>query len=120
MMRRKRTGGKYHAKKTVVDGITFDSNKESVRYIELRNLKMVGIIKEFTCQPSFVLQEGYKRKDGKRIRAIRYVADFEVVYPDGHTEIEDVKSVATVTPVYKIKKKMLEKIYPDINFKEVF
>jgi len=116
-MRVKRPGGKYHAKKTVVDGIIFDSNKESVRYIELRNLKMVGIIKDFTCQPSFVLQEGYRRKDGKRIRAIKYVADFEVIYPDGHAEIEDVKGV--LTPVFKLKQKILEKVYPDINFKVV-
>ena len=117
MVRKRRSGGKYHAKKTVVDGITFASNKESVRYIELRNLKLVGMIKDFTCQPLFVLQEGYKRKDGKRIRAIKYIADFEVIYNDGRVEVEDVKGV--LTPVFKLKQKILEKIYPDINFKVV-
>lgn len=100
---------KYNAKKTVVDGITFASNKESVRYIELRNLKMAGMIKSFTLQPQFVLQEGYKRKDGKRIRSIKYIADFEVVHLDGHTEIEDTKGVET--DVFKIKRKLLEAKY---------
>lgn len=118
MIRRKRSGGKYHAKKTIVDGINFSSQKEALRYTELKLLQASGIIKSFTCQPSFTLQEGYKRKDGKKIRAIKYIADFEVIFPDGTVEIEDVKSVATITPVYLIKRKLLEFKYPDINFKE--
>ena len=95
MIRKKRSGGKYHAKKTIIDNITFASIKESERYSELKLLQASGIIKSFTCQPSFTLQEGYKRKDGKRIRAIKYVGDFEVEYPDGHVEIEDVKTKGT-------------------------
>ena len=100
---------KYNSKKTIVDGITFASNKESVRYIELRNLKMAGMIKSFSLQPEFVLQEGYKRADGKKIRAIKYIADFKVEYPDGRIEIEDSKGFST--EVFKIKRKLLEAKY---------
>ena len=100
---------KYGSRKTIVDGITFASNKESVRYIELRNLQMAGIIKSFSCQPKFLLYEGYKRKDGKKIRPITYVADFDVVYQDGHREIEDVKGMET--EVFKIKRKIFEGRY---------
>lgn len=103
------TRSKYGAIKTIVDGITFASNRESVRYIELRNLKMAGIIKSFTLQPKFLLQEGYKRSDGKRIRSITYIADFRVEYPDGHIEIEDSKGMET--DVFKIKRKLLEAKY---------
>lgn len=120
MIRRKRPGGKYHAKKTVVDGIVFASIKESERFTELKLLQSLGIIKSFTCQPRFVLQEKYKRKDGKRIRAIEYVGDFAVIYPDGRVEIEDVKTKGTCNiPTFLIKRKILEKVYPDINFKVV-
>ena len=117
MMRKKHSTGKYHAKKTVVDGIKFASKKESERYIQLKLLQTAGIIKSFSCQPEFVLQEGYRRKDKKKIRAIKYIADFQVEYFDGHTEIEDVKGI--LTQVFRIKQKMLEKLYPDINFKVV-
>jgi len=119
MIRKKRSGGKYHAKKTIVDGITFDSKKEALHYSELKLLQASGLIKSFTCQPVFVLQEGYRRKDGKKIRDIRYIADFAVTFPDGRVEIVDVKSFGTITPVFKLKQKLLEKIYPDINFKIV-
>lgn len=119
-MRTKRSGGKYHAKKTVVDGLVFASIKESERYLELKLMQASGIIKSFTCQPRFVLQEKYKRKDGKRIRAIEYVGDFEVEYPDGRVEIEDVKTKGTCKiPTFLLKQKILEKVYPDINFKVV-
>jgi len=120
MIRKRRPGGKYHAKKTVVDNIVFASIKESERYTELKLLQASGMIKNFTCQPRFILQEKYKRKDGKRIRAIEYVGDFEVEYPDGHIEIEDVKTKGTCKiPTFLLKQKILEKVYPDINFKVV-
>lgn len=108
---------KYHAKKTVLDGITFDSRAESRRYRELTLLLQAGEITNIECQPKFLLQDGYK-KEGKKIRPIYYVADFKVIYADGHEEIEDVKSKPTMTPIYKLKKKMFEKLYP-YSIKEI-
>ena len=52
---------KYKNKKTVVDGITFDSKKEASRYLELKKLKDAGFIDDLELQVKFVLipkQEG--------------------------------------------------------------
>lgn len=107
---------KYGAIKTIVDGITFDSKKEALRYSELKLLQKLGVIKSFSCQPVFLLLDGYKRSDGKRIRPIKYVADFLINYPDGSVDIEDVKGI--LTEVFKIKRKLLEAKY-DIIIKIV-
>lgn len=109
---------KYHAKKTAVDGITFDSRKEAERYKELKALELVGKIDMLELQPRFELQESFKHK-GKTIRKIEYVADF--VYRDLSTYeliVEDVKGVKT--DVYKLKKKLFLKRYGnEYKFKEV-
>ena len=53
---------KYGANKVEVDGIKFDSQRESKRYIELKQLERAGIIKDlqlqvvFELQPKFVLE----------------------------------------------------------------
>lgn len=111
---------KYHSKRTQADGHSFDSMKECNRYHELKLLKKAGVITDFELQPRFLLQEGYI--DGisrKWVKKMEYVADFKVFYPDGHFEIEDVKSVATMTKVYRIKKKLFRKLFPQIIFIEV-
>ena len=109
---------KYNAKKTAVDGITFDSRKEATRYRELKALERVGKIDRLELQPRFVLMDGF-RYEGKAIRKIEYVADF--LYRDLSTcelIVEDVKGVKT--DVYKIKKKLFLKRYGnEYKFKEV-
>lgn len=109
---------KYNAKKTVVDGITFDSKKEAVRYKELKALELVGKIDRLELQPRFVLMDGF-RYEGKAIRKIEYIADF--LYRDLSTYelvVEDVKGVKT--DVYKLKKKLFLKHYGnEYKFKEV-
>ncbi|MGI6579919.1 MAG: DUF1064 domain-containing protein [Saccharofermentanales bacterium] len=108
---------KYNAKKTVIDEITFDSKAEAKRYAELKLLERAGEIKHLKLQPRYLLQESYK-KNGKTIRKIEYVADFE--YVDMRSKIvviEDVKGVRT--PVYKLKKKIFEYKYPNFEITEV-
>lgn len=109
---------KYNAKKTAVDGITFDSKKEATRYRELKALEHVGKIDKLELQPRFVLMDGF-RYEGKAVRKIEYVADF--VYRDLSTYeliVEDVKGVKT--DVYKLKKKLFLKRYGnEYKFKEV-
>jgi len=98
---------KYGNKKTVVDGIKFDSKKEAAYYQELKLRKRARDIIDFELQPKFTLQPSFK-KDGKTIRAITYTADF-IVYSDGKTEIVDVKaSKFFQTNVFRIKWKMLQ------------
>ena len=85
---------KYHAKKTELDGITFDSKKEANRYAELKLLERSGAIHNLQRQVRYELIPAQK-KDGKTIeRACHYIADF--VYEDnGKTVVEDVKGYRT-------------------------
>ena len=105
---------KYKNKKTIVDGIKFDSEMESHYYIYLKQLKEIGEVVDFVLQPTYLLQEGFDL-NGKRIRPITYKADFKVIYKDGHEEVIDVKG--KITEEFKIKRKMLLYRYRDINFK---
>lgn len=115
--------GKYRNIRTQVDGIPFDSQKEARRFIELRSLLKAGKIRNLKLQPQFTLQESYVTPDGERTRAVRYVADFSyetaihqnVQDGEGNLKpvtywnfvVEDVKSQATRTAQYKIKKKLM-------------
>lgn len=109
---------KYLNKKTTIDGITFDSKKESVFYSELLLLMKAKIVVEITRQVPFLLQESFK-KNGKTHRKIEYIADFVVEYADGHTEVIDVKSEFTKKDkVYCIKKKLFEYKYPNLSLLE--
>lgn len=102
---------KYRNRKTVVDGITFDSKREAERYAELKLLEQVGQISHLELQPVIVLQDKFKH-NGKTIRAITYRADF--AYRDLITNtsvIEDVKGMET--EAFKLKKKMFLKKYGD-------
>lgn len=108
---------KYKNKKVIVDGIGFDSKLESNRYLELKLLEKAKEIKDLRMQVKFELQPKYK-KNNKIIRAITYVADF--VYYDLKKEkiiVEDTKGYKT--EVYKMKKKMFEYKYPELEIKEI-
>lgn len=107
---------KYKSKKETVDGIKFDSKKEASRYKELKLLQKGGYITGLCLQVPFVLQDAYIRVDGKRIRAIKYVADFVYKDADGNIHVEDVKGMRT--DVYNLKKKIFEKRYK-IKIEEV-
>ena len=115
-MRIKYPKHKYNAKLVEFDGFKFDSKKELKRYQELKMLEKAGKIKDLKLQPVFILQEGFYYC-GKAIRQITYRADFEYVDEDGKVVVEDVKGFKT--DVYKLKKKLFLKKYPDIVFKEI-
>jgi hypothetical protein len=100
---------KYNAKRTEIDGITFDSKSEGDYYLHLKKRLKEGEIKWYELQPSFELQEGF-HKTGRFIRPIVYVADFSVYYHDGTIEIIDVKGFETAD--FKIKRKLFEKKFP--------
>lgn len=95
---------KYKAKKTTIDGITFDSKKESKRYLQLKAMEKVGAISKLQLQVPFVLIE--KSSYG---RSIKYVADFVYYNKNGSKVVEDVKGVQT--PVYKLKKRLMAEKY---------
>jgi hypothetical protein len=108
---------KYSNKKVILDNIKFDSKREGNRYMELKILEEAGLIKDIELQKEFILQPSFK-KNGKTYRKISYKADF--YYFDNHLGkyiVEDVKGFKT--DVYKLKKKMFEYNYPELELVEV-
>lgn len=103
----RRGGSKYHAKKTVVDGITFDSRKEAKRYSELKLLERAGAIKGLQRQVRYELIPAFD-VDGKHYRPTSYVADF-VYVEDGREVVEDVKGYRT--DVYRLKSKLFAYLF---------
>lgn len=108
---------KYNARKTIADGIKFDSRKEAKRYVELKEMERKGLIKGLQLQvpfelvPSFtIIIDGKKKKR----RNMKYIADF-VYYENNEKVVEDVKG--RKTDVYKLKKKIFEYKYK-ITIKE--
>ena len=95
----------------------YDSKKEMRRHQELILLERAGQIKDLKTQVKFELiphqTEGGKVKE----RAVNYIADFTYA-ENGKLIVEDVKSPATKTPEYIIKRKLMRYIY-GIEIKEV-
>lgn len=103
---------KYHAKKTIVDGITFDSKHEANRYVELKLMEQAKVIQDLKTQVKFPLIK--KSAYGKEIV---YIADF-VYYEDGKMVVEDAKSPITKkNPVYRLKKRLMAELF-GITLKE--
>lgn len=103
---------KYGNKKTVRNGITFDSQKEAARYDALMLLLAVGEIRDLKLQPEFTLQEAFTTPDGERVRAVKYRADFsykrrvrEGVDTRWERVVEDVKGFRTKD--YELKRKLM-------------
>ncbi len=89
--------------------IRFDSMKEARRFDWLIERERRGEIRELRLQVDFTLQEAYTDTEGRRVRAIRYRADFTYYEgTQGVKVVEDVKSRATRTREYAMKKKMLK------------
>ena len=107
---------KYHNEPDSRGSLRFDSKKEAKRYDELMLLLKAGKIRNLRLQVQYTLQDSYITPEGVRVRAIRYVADFSYERPtlpdrDGVVYwlpvVEDVKSRATKTAQYEMKKKLL-------------
>ena len=101
---------KYHSKKIVVDGETFDSKKEYKRWKELRMLEKAGKIVGLKRQVKYrLLPSQYIEEHGKRVcveRPVSYIADF-VYYSmtDAEWVVEDCKGFRTKD--YILKRKMM-------------
>lgn len=101
---------KFNAKRTTVDGIKFDSQREAERAGELAYMLKARAIELLEIHPGYEI-----RVNGVLIGV--YEADFR--YRDVltcKTVVEDAKGVRT--PLYKLKKKLVEAIY-GIQIQEV-
>jgi hypothetical protein len=96
----------------VVDGIKFDSKKEGLVYLDLKEKEKKGIIKDLELQKEYVLQDKFKINNKTR-RQITYIADFTyITNGDNKLHVVDVKSPYTAKDkVYRIKKKLFEYRY---------
>jgi hypothetical protein len=106
---------KYSAHPVKIDGYHFDSHAEAGRYAELRILQQGGEIARLEVHPRFELQTAFVINGGK-VRPIYYEADFEYFIGQKHI-VEDVKGMQT--DVFKLKRKMFEYRYPDIELRIV-
>jgi hypothetical protein len=103
---------KYGNKKTVFDGITFDSKREAMRYMNLRLLEKAGDIEDLRRQVCFELAPAVRyTPHGRQKPALRYHADF--VYCDvkkgGRIVVEDVKGIAT--QVFNVKRHLMKSLF---------
>jgi hypothetical protein len=98
-----RRKNKFNAKPTVVDNIRFASRAEARRYGELKLLEKAGEIHHLELQPRYDftvngIYVGY------------YTADFKYLARNGLV-VEDVKSRATMTEAYRIRKKLMRAVW---------
>lgn len=98
------------SKKTVIDGITFDSRTEAEYYKYLKSLERDKKIYRLRCHPVYVLQEAFERY-GKKYKAIKYIADFEYWNEEEQTHVVvDVKGYAMEDA--RLKRKLFAYKYP--------
>lgn len=133
---------KYHAKKTVVNGIMFDSRLEADRYQQLLLLEKAGEITGLMLQVEFQILKGWTNpgivsedgidedgdtiyritetptKAGERIKSRFYIADF-VYYDTGlkNWVIEDTKGIETAD--FRLKWDYMKSIYPEYEYRKV-
>ena len=112
---------KYHAKKTVIDGIKFSSKLEADRFLQLKMLSQTEppLISDLELQPEFQISEGYiDPETGEKHKNVFYVGDFKYVDNETHkTIVEDTKGVET--DAFKLKWKLVQKRYKQIEFRKL-
>ena len=97
------------------NGITFDSALEMRYYQEIVLPKMEsGELKHYELQKVYVLQDGFTRLDGKKIRPVTYVADFYLEFADGSVQVIDTKGMPD--NVCQLKRKLFWFLYPDVEY----
>lgn len=92
---------KYRNQPVVVDGHKFSSKAEARRYGELKLMERAGEIRGLELQPKFTFEH-------QGVRLGSYKADF--AYFLSHSPqriIEDVKSPASKTQAYQLRKRMM-------------
>lgn len=95
---KKQKTNKYSAKKCVVNGITFASQKEGKRYTDLLLLQRAGEISQLKLQQriKIFINDEY---------VCTYIADFTYYDRQGKFVVEDAKGLRL--PIYILKKRLL-------------
>jgi len=95
---------KFGAKKTVWNGIQYDSKLEAGYAHDLDLLKKAGQVKDIQRQVRFSL-------DVNKIHIANYIADFVVTLPNGQKQVHETKGFST--DVFRMKWKLMEALYGD-------
>lgn len=114
IMRSKFNVDKDTAKRTC-NGIVFDSVLEMKYYRDVLCPKVEsGDIVSYELQKPYELQPKFVR-DGKTVLPVKYVADFFIIYKDGHEEVIDTKGCPDSVAI--LKRKLFWFKYPEIDYK---
>lgn len=97
----KRKQSKYRNKKTVAEGIVFDSKREAQAWLKLRMLEQAGSITNLARQVMYPLVVN-------GVKVASYKADFTYLL-NGQRIVADAKGVRTLD--YVIKKKLMKALY---------
>ena len=89
------------------NGVTYDSKSEARYAMELDLRLKAGDIRGWTRQVYMPLLV-----NGTVV--CRMVIDFQIVHKDGRVEYVEIKGWST--PEYKLKRKLLAAVYPDLNY----
>jgi hypothetical protein len=100
---------KYRAIPVEIDGIRFASQAEGRRYCQLKLLERAGEISRLELQPRYDITIN-------GVKVCTYVGDFRYMTKD-RVVTEDVKGVRT--PIFRLKKKLVESLYPGVKIVEV-
>ena len=99
---------KYHSRWTECGkGHKHQSKKEADICNLLTLLEKGGKVRDVGYQPEFILQPGFTGLDGKKVRPIKYIADFQFYDVENQkTRVVDVKGYHN--QLYVIKKKLFD------------
>jgi hypothetical protein len=101
---REKARSKYGNKPTVVCGEQFDSGKEAAHYEKLLLLEKAGKITQLRHHVRYPLEVA-------GIPICEYELDFEYVDESGLRHYEDVKTHATSTQLFRVKKRLMAALH---------
>jgi hypothetical protein len=97
---------KYNAKKTLFDGVMYDSKAEA----QFASILKIAMKATDVNERVILIERQHVYEivaNGKYIA--KYISDFRVTYANGIVKVYDVKGM--VTPLYRLKKKLVEAIH---------
>ena len=101
--------GKYGNYSATYNGSVFDSRKEALYAAELDLLKKARLQRDRVVKVERQVNVDLI-VNGKKV--CRIIPDFRVTFADGRVEWHEIKSHGTMTPVYRVKKKLFEALFP--------
>ena len=108
--------GKYGSYHATYNGYTYMSRKEALYAAELDTLR-----KAYYPRDRVVKVERQVNVDlvvnGKSV--CRIIPDFRVTFADGRVEWHEVKSEGTMTPVWRVKRKLFEALFPNEAYRVI-